>query len=197
MYEDIALPYIEVEKVMFTGGVNFDDNGTFYRHIVGKQYVGRPTQEIEDNWNELVPFQFMAFTPAQKEKSIKVHIDPAAEDGLFRLSPEVIHSLHCINTVRRTIDGYRYDIPEQIQDSPRFVLHLEHCIDFLRQFAMCKADLTPIPAVFNKGVQIPFPAFEQEHTCRNFAKIHKWATEQNAMAMETVKDTATGPPILP
>lgn len=55
-------------------------------------------------------------------------------------------------------------------------LHIEHCIDALRESIMCRAELTFIPMEFNAKYRSGRPAFvAREHTCRNFEKILDWA----------------------
>lgn len=55
------------------------------------------------------------------------------------------------------------------------ILHLEHCVDHLRQALMCYSDLTPV--VLYREPHAPkglVPDFETSHTCRNFDKVREW-----------------------
>ena len=47
---------LELERVTFTGGLDFDENGTLYRTIEpgSPQYVGKPNPEIDANWESLL-----------------------------------------------------------------------------------------------------------------------------------------------
>lgn len=185
----LAIPAIQVSQVRFTGGMKFDDNGTIFRDIIaGKQYVGLPSPEIDANWRALIDTQYLAFTEEQRP-SVQVHMTKDEDEGVYRVGPDVFHSLHCIDLLRRTINGYLYAIPKEIADSRLKVLHLEHCVDFLRQLVQCTSDLTPIPLVHSKGAGVAIPDFEQVHTCRNFDLIRDWAENQNTVALETVKNS--------
>lgn len=93
----------------------------------------------------------------------------------------------CIDKLRLTVDGYLYQLPELVDESPQNVLHIEHCLDFLRQLVQCTSDLTPIPLVYSKGAGLAIPDFEQTHTCRSFEPILLWALNQNEKALDTVK----------
>jgi Mycotoxin biosynthesis protein UstYa len=59
----------------------------------------------------------------------------------------------------------------------------EHCINSIREFIMCKADMTPIVLVppEKAGVPVPVPEFRTKHVCRDFGKISDWVrSERNA-----------------
>lgn len=170
----------------FTGGIKFHDNGTMFRDPgPGAQYVGRPSPAIDDAWDRLVGTRYLAFTQSQKSK-IQVEMDQSDEDNLYRAGPDVFHSLHCVNKLRQTIDGYLYNLTDQVDETFQNVFHIEHCLDFLRQLVQCSSDLTPIPLVFSKGAGFAIPDFEQVHTCRAFESIREWADRQNEDALRSV-----------
>lgn len=45
---------ISLEKIRFTGDLKVDPNGTVYREVVGRQYVGPPSPEIDDAWVDII-----------------------------------------------------------------------------------------------------------------------------------------------
>lgn len=55
-------------------------------------------------------------------------------------------------------------------------IHVDHCIDTLRQYIMCTADTTPIfmelRPDLESGVHADFGTF---HKCRDFEAMTKWA----------------------
>ncbi|KIW63986.1 hypothetical protein PV04_08946 [Phialophora macrospora] len=183
----LARSAIKVSQVKFTGGIKFYDNGTMYRdNGPGPAYVGPPTPEMDDAWEQLIGTRYLAFTEDQKS-SFSVRIDKGSADGLYRAGPDTFHSLHCVDKLRQTIDGYLYDIPEKVDERRNNVLHIEHCLDFLRQLVQCTSDLTPIPLVYSVGAGMEVPDFEQVHTCRSFDTIHRWAMKQNQDALNTLE----------
>jgi hypothetical protein len=159
-------------------------------HGKGPQYVGKPSPELDAAWDDMIGTRYLAFTAKQKA-SIQVGVDRSDEDGLYRAGPDVLHSLHCVDKLRRTLDGYLYQLPEQIDETPQNIFHIEHCLDFLRQLVQCSSDLTPIPLVYSKGAGFPIPDFEQVHTCRSFDSIRKWALKQNEDTLSTVEGSST------
>jgi len=64
---------------------------------------------------------------------------------------------------------------EQISDR---MVHLEHCLDTLRQGIMCKADLTPITMRWGSQQPIPHANFSSPHTCANWEAINDWSKER-------------------
>jgi hypothetical protein len=179
-----------VSQVKFTGGIKFYDNGTMYRdNGPGAKYVGPPDPEIDANWDALIGTRYLAFTDEQKS-TFQVDMDRDEDDGLYRAGPDVLHSLHCVNKLRNTVDAYLYNLPDQVDESPQNIFHIEHCLDFLRQLVQCSSDLTPIPLVYSKGAGFAIPNFEQVHTCRSFDAIHDWAMKQNEDALKTVEHTS-------
>ena len=88
----------------------------------------------------------------------------------------MFHNLHCLNELRSTLamnggshEGEGMDGDERV--------HLEHCLDQVRQALICHADLTPVPmrpvdgggrVLGNAGV----------HMCRDFDAIRSWVRER-------------------
>ncbi|TDZ31335.1 Oxidase ustYa [Colletotrichum spinosum] len=101
-------------------------------------------------------------------------------DGTYVVMLGVFHQLHCV-----TIDGFPFrqnllrkslykDKPWPTDpDDPFSLMHLEHCIDALRQAVMCSADVTPHPWVWKDGQNREVA--DVMHSCRNFDAIRDWA----------------------
>lgn len=54
-----------------------------------------------------------------------------------------------------------------------------HCIDYLRQYVQCHADLTPMTYEFHGGGGGGLRLVPGKmHTCRNFDQIHDWIMDQ-------------------
>ncbi|KAJ5509057.1 hypothetical protein N7527_011200 [Penicillium freii] len=191
MWQALASNAIQVSQIKFTGGIKFHDDGSMYRDATapGPSYVGPPSPQLDAAWDQMIGTRYLAFTEKQKG-SFHVEMDHSDKDGLYRAGPDVMHSLHCVDKLRRTIDGYLYQVSEVVDESPQNVMHLEHCIDFLRQLVACNSDLTPIPLVYSKGAGFAIPDFEQVHTCRNFEMIRQWAMRQNEDALSTVDSSS-------
>lgn len=83
-----------------------------------------------------------------------------------------------------------YDRPEnkpvEFTDKASTVrLHVDHCIDMLRQVLMCQADVGIVPFYWVKG-QGPSEDFSTTHKCRKFDKVINWAEEHAGPGHEPV-----------
>jgi hypothetical protein len=58
-------------------------------------------------------------------------------------------------------------------------IHLDHCIDYLRQVIMCHGDLTPITFEWNIELDTYLAHHSTTHECRDFGEIFEWAKGRN------------------
>lgn len=61
---------------------------------------------------------------------------------------------------------------------PLALRHKAHCVEHLRQLAMCSADLTPVPTQWFQGLGRNYINSSREHTCRDFSLVRQWATDR-------------------
>ncbi|KXT00818.1 hypothetical protein AC578_2971 [Pseudocercospora eumusae] len=117
------------------------------------RYVGTPRAELDDNWDELLSVTtFNLSGPVSLPAHGHTH---AFDDGNFVMGLEVYHALHCVNAIRMYIFPENYEFREKKSETE---LHKHHCIDYLRQYIQCNADLTPM----------------------DFSKIQEWIEENVA-----------------
>lgn len=105
-----------------------------------------------------------------------------------RPRPEVFHMLHCIDALRIHISATLYDTNETTprtqahnahyekmeKISPGVkTLHVEHCLDRMREYAMCHADLTPSPLYTYDGFQ-GLIGKTGPRVCRKWEPIREW-----------------------
>ena len=64
-------------------------------------------------------------------------------------------------------------------------IHLDHCIDAIRQTLMCASDITPMPFAWYLEYQVNFPVFDTLHTCRDFDAIKEWAQARQSLTFDT------------
>ncbi|KAI1109852.1 hypothetical protein F5Y14DRAFT_444397 [Nemania sp. NC0429] len=172
-------PQIELVKVKFKGGLKFDENGTTYRAIDpdAPQYVGEPSPELDRRWKSLIRGQ--AVDLINEEAESVADITYQKPGGWYLSGPDSFHQLHCLDVLRRALRPDYYTPPNV---EPVHTMHVEHCIDYIRQGIMCAADLTMIPAVWSTKRDRLLQDTEVVHTCRNFDKIHAWTLARDANA---------------
>lgn len=113
------------------------------------EYVGLPSDELDGKWQNLY-HQFV--TVDEKETQLSVY-----------------HQMWCLDFVRKMTTPYYYFPDAGIEDLGRLAKQRLHCIDQLRQYVMCNADLTEMPLEEVDGVKIG--SSQVEHQCANYQKI--------------------------
>ncbi|CAK1362460.1 unnamed protein product [Cercospora beticola] len=117
---------------------------------------------------------------------------------------DVLHSLHCVNELRKHLfDKNRCDQNQTEHQEAVDEYHIGmcksgvhvtydqadnrqsvHCLEMMRQNIECKSDLSLVPAMWwpslKNGTGSSFIFSEQTHTCRNFEKVRQWASERYA-----------------
>ncbi|MCJ1257580.1 hypothetical protein MMC24_005406 [Lignoscripta atroalba] len=51
----------------------------------------------------------------------------------------------------------------------------DHCLDNLRQYVMCHADISIMTFSWLPNFQRPWPDFDVTHECRNWDVVNEWA----------------------
>lgn len=106
-----------------------------------------------------------------------------SKEGFYG-GPDMLHSLHCLNAIRKHLDIEYY--AESMTLPPEYRrMHLDHCVDHLRQAILCHGDLTPVtmtPVMANTSLPYPVTFYlgqtERKHTCRNQEAILQWVKER-------------------
>ncbi|OJJ47404.1 hypothetical protein ASPZODRAFT_16085 [Penicilliopsis zonata CBS 506.65] len=163
---------IEYEDIVF------DLGGMGTREHPVTEYEGPPNEQNNLKWYGLINAGIIALDDEMYKILGQTTEPSSATDDTPLIHLEVFHQLHCLNSLRRLI-----------YNTSTFVtgvgaeMHVDHCIDYLRQTIMCHSDVTPIthipkPSHHQRGAPW-MPNFASKHTCRNFWKIHEWATRYN------------------
>ena len=185
-------PAIGLENRRFTSAIRILDNGTleFALDPAQPRYVGPPSPEIDQNWDDLTEGRYIKLTNEEVEILNKDTAVPDLQPFSQRLPNikqagvyggiDMMHSLHCVNAVRKHLDLEYYkdliDLPVQYRR-----MHIEHCIDQLRQAVMCHGDTTPVTL---KPIWLDRPSIgllgetERTHTCRNSKMLRDWVTDR-------------------
>ncbi|OKL64633.1 hypothetical protein UA08_00947 [Talaromyces atroroseus] len=150
-------------------------------------YKGHPSPELDAAWGQLTEVRHVSISP-EIMVSINKSNNNAVQlpDGNYLGATEVFHQLHCLNLIRQHSYKEYYDVdgrrPPGLTDSPATLrLHVDHCIDILRQNIMCTGDTSVITHNWVQGYQFPYPNFNTQHKCRNFDKIVEWEKEHQIM----------------
>ncbi|KAH7904333.1 hypothetical protein BJ138DRAFT_1166726 [Hygrophoropsis aurantiaca] len=179
MHDDIPI-YSPASAAVESTIIRF--NGTLdYPSI----YRGPPSPEIDAAWarisHDVRPTRMTVeelIRAGETDSPSRVKY-PKKYGGGVMVSLEATHQMHCLNMLRKAswMEYYR-PIEPSFQDTPEVVrMHLDHCVEMLRQNVMCSADVTMITWDWVKDHTSPYPNFNNRHQCRNFEKILDWTTE--------------------
>ncbi|KAG1813507.1 uncharacterized protein BJ212DRAFT_394744 [Suillus subaureus] len=163
-----AIVAVEPVIVRFNGTLDFP---SIYR--------GPPSPEIDAAWariaQDVLPTRMSLedFVKAGEVDSPSKVKYPATYGGGLVVSMEAYHQLHCLNLLRKvTWPEYYRPTDTSLEVIP---MHLDHCIEMIRQNIMCNADVTMITWDWVQGLETTYPNFNTRHQCRNFEKILDWA----------------------
>jgi len=158
-------------------------NGTFNHPSI---YRGYPTPEIDAAWlrisqdvkpTRLTREQLLMIGKEDTPSKVKFREE---DGGGYMASMEVTHQLHCLNMLRKYTyhEHYeKFDLAFVDINPEVFRMHLDHCVEIIRQNLMCSGDVGMITYEWVKGFSRPYPDFNTWHQCRNLDKILDWGNQ--------------------
>ncbi|KAI0016893.1 hypothetical protein F4780DRAFT_635215 [Xylariomycetidae sp. FL0641] len=147
-------------------------------------FTGTPRDEIDQNWHDLINAENIFLEPSFMKAFGREDSGVAIPDGTgFIGTLNVYHELHCIKRIYQYTypDVYPQDDSEAARAMNR--QHKDHCLDFLRQSAMCHADVGVITFKWSEGSLVPM-ANATHHQCANWEKLDKWTKARTVDMMK-------------
>ncbi|KAJ0123887.1 hypothetical protein J7T55_012358 [Diaporthe amygdali] len=115
-----------------------------------------------------------AISPDRKYQTVQL------PDGGYFGMLHAYHELHCLKHLRKYLYAEHYFPDElsakQIEDRR---LHLEHCVDTLRQGVMCRADVQPRTMRWLDTEPIPGANVTSPHNCNSWEALDDWASQRS------------------
>ncbi|EFQ35644.1 uncharacterized protein GLRG_10788 [Colletotrichum graminicola M1.001] len=137
-------------------------------------FSGPPREEVNRNWHRIINDENIILEPEYMKALGRDQFGVAVPDGSgFLGTLNVYHELHCIKRL------YQYTYPDVYPqgDTPAEQAsnrqHKDHCLDFLRQSAMCHADVGVITFQWSPKSLVPV-ANATHHQCANWDKLAQW-----------------------
>ncbi|KAI1815497.1 hypothetical protein GGS20DRAFT_333095 [Poronia punctata] len=142
------------------------------------EYVGGPTPEVDKAWNDLIDLSNIKVPSSEISRIGKTSIQVPDEPGQSWATLGVIHELHCLGRLRMSIymDHYYPDFTEE--DKKLNQAHSEHCIDYLRQAAMCHGDVSLTTYHWQDDQIFPVADFNSSKACVNWDVLADWQRER-------------------
>ncbi|KAL9622775.1 MAG: hypothetical protein Q9160_002894 [Pyrenula sp. 1 TL-2023] len=161
---------------------------TFESGFHQSDFTGKPTPDLDARWRSLYRVGNSRITKSEAAQLPNKTIAAVAgldDDYLVVIS--VFHDLHCLDRLRQAL-WYFHD-PAWNQTSNPFliprppayapnglngIVHLDHCINIIRQSLQCFSDVTPYVFQWNERAQEVQARADVVHTCRDFDMIRDW-----------------------
>ncbi|PMD17890.1 hypothetical protein NA56DRAFT_577983, partial [Hyaloscypha hepaticicola] len=156
-----ALPAVEWELHTFENSLE-----------TANPYKGPPSPELDHAWNKLLAPSAIRISKEDLDRINRTSVALLDGSGYFG-TLDVHHQLHCLRWVRQSLHpDYYGELNTKEQNRGQ---HLDHCLDALRQFVMCKADVSILTYDWMPQFHRPWPNFEIQHKCANWDHIQDWA----------------------
>ncbi|KAB8298645.1 hypothetical protein EYC80_000824 [Monilinia laxa] len=145
-------------------------NGTLFTEGL---YKGDPRPELDLAWHNLVKNNNLRISNEELDKLGRTAL-PLADDSGYYGQLNVYHHLHCLKFMREAFYADYYPDAQ----GPTTKMHVDHCIDDIRQALMCHADTSITTFKWQEGIRRPMPDFAGWHTCNNWQVLDDWATSR-------------------
>ncbi|KAL5092564.1 hypothetical protein Trisim1_001117 [Trichoderma cf. simile WF8] len=174
-----AISAIKLNRRQFYGNIVVNASNQFELMLnpSEERYVGHPTAELDAAWDRIVG-SYVALTA---DEASKVQGQVSVDNGKYFVVPHVRHSLHCVNYLRKVAyDKYYPTVRTENKPTvPTFHMHVDHCVEILRETIQCQGDLTPVPHVWSEGKQMYLADTSLVHTCRDYPALMDWQDERD------------------
>ncbi|KAL4880643.1 hypothetical protein BJY04DRAFT_219113 [Aspergillus karnatakaensis] len=169
-------------------------------------YSHPPTDEGDRAWEAL--YNDIGISYIDAETAAKLPNKTAQIEGSdqYVIGLDVFHQLHCLvsfialvgitmpersinnalqNALRKMLYPDRYPMNHTISEDDH-MMHIDHCIQSLRESITCTADISTIFWTWDAAAQKNLPNAQTTHTCRDFGKLQEWARERR---VDTLPDS--------
>ncbi|KAI1323297.1 hypothetical protein F5Y16DRAFT_425266 [Xylariaceae sp. FL0255] len=201
---------ISYEQRAFTGRLEWDETRKVLYRVVPKDqplYFGEPSKDIDEAWEEFSKGGFHGKYPVKQSEAndslgkflymndrelsqYKVPELKQFDNGHYYFEPQMFHSLYCLNVIRMKLDADYYEAHPVAHDHGNLSamlkqddwerVHIDHCLDQIRQSVQCFGDLSPVP-VYSLGNISVGVGVGTAHTCRKWEPIKAWMSGRNQL----------------
>ncbi|KAK3388267.1 hypothetical protein B0T20DRAFT_457375 [Sordaria brevicollis] len=176
-------------------------------HLDRTEYQGS-SDEVNANWEALYNNMSLSLIPpssASKLLNKTTHLPGDPKSFVIQLS--VFHNFHCLNTLRKLLYPSKYPSPIHSQHTDRSqhshpqasyeeeVLHLEHCIEGIRQSLQCSADTSALFWEWSERRKMMVGNTATTHTCKDWEKVRQWGLEHQTGRYFDPYERVEGAPI--
>ncbi|RDA90672.1 hypothetical protein CP533_4675 [Ophiocordyceps camponoti-saundersi (nom. inval.)] len=129
-------------------------------------FKGLPRPEMDEAWNKLLGPTAIRVSKEDLQKINRTSV-PLQDGSGYMAGLDVYHQRY----VRRYLHKDYYNMTQE----KNMGQHIDHCLDSLRQYIMCNADLSIQTFDWIPNFHRPWPNFRIVHECANWEAIEEWA----------------------
>lgn len=141
-------------------------------------YQGWPSPEKDLLWDKFNAAMFRishAEASTLPHLSLQVALPESLPKEEYLVGVTFTHAMHCLNELRRLVYPNHYPNSSLIDPDTGKVdyfrwWHTDHCVETLRRYVTCHADMTPYTFDWVEGSRIAVHP-GTVHTCKNYEKI--------------------------
>ncbi|QPH12467.1 hypothetical protein C2857_004664 [Epichloe festucae Fl1] len=133
-------------------------------------FKGPPRSELDEAWDKLLGPSSVRVSKATLERINRTSV-PLRDGSGYMAGLDVYHQLHCLRYVRRYLHQDYYNMTKE----KNLGQHIDHCLESLRQYIMCNADVSLLTFDWIPNFHKPWPNFRIVHECANWEAIEEWA----------------------
>ncbi|KAI1109850.1 hypothetical protein F5Y14DRAFT_388908 [Nemania sp. NC0429] len=150
---------------------------------------GEPNPDLDEAWEQITHAGVFSVTPEEVKRIGKMDNStvmlPAESGGGYMASLEATHQLHCLDMLRKfSFREYYKDKAAPFSDAKKLRVHMDHCIEMLRQTIQCNADLHIITYNWVGHVDYPWPNFSINRQCRSWDNMLDFISERTVHTKE-------------
>ncbi|KAL4994490.1 hypothetical protein BDV10DRAFT_151154 [Aspergillus recurvatus] len=142
------------------------------RDIERNPFTGEPRPELDAAWGHLLEPMTTKITANELSHLPDTSI-PFADGSGYIAELAVYHELHCVKRIRRYLHLTHYYPNISAPDLVRENTHIDHCLEYWREAAMCRGDTTLSTFRWKDG--LPHSRVYSDHECVNWAVLDGWA----------------------
>ncbi|KAI1119425.1 hypothetical protein F5Y14DRAFT_395250 [Nemania sp. NC0429] len=153
-------------------------------------FQGWPNDEIDRTWSESYQAGMLTTIDGSMAELLPEgteRLPTVGREDEYAVTLDVFHQMHCLDIVRMSLYRDRYDKhfykPDGSVDYCKW-LHVDHCLDQVRQALLCNADVSVVYFQWSDVVEGLRPRVDNKHTCRDYSKILDWAKSRSVDAMD-------------
>lgn len=101
---------------------------------------------------------------------------PSSNGAKHVVGIDIFHQLHCLDSLRKRLRPDRYPNPDWPMHG-HTLGHPDHCVESLRLYLICNADISPVSWVWKDGdgkQEGKYVTSTTKHICRNWDRIWEW-----------------------